>query len=172
MVVAFWTLLWQYVQPDDPINIQVHGTTMIFTVIDFYLNYSKMKFKSTFVSIILFGILYVIWSIIWNFITDEAIYPVLDWKNEPVVAFIVSLIVAIVSLLIHLFLCWSNNKYINKCYAESHSQFIALAENVTDNVNDNHIEIGKDHTVTMRVSTADYGTGKTGNAATVTVTTT
>lgn len=146
VVISFWALLWQYADMNDPVNIQVHGTTMIFTIIDYYLSYSKMKFKSTFFYILIFGVFYIIWSMIYNFATNEAIYPVLDWKREPLAAFITSIIVAIVSLSIHLFLCWSNNKLISRYYLQTQSQFIALAENIN-----NDADLSKD-------ITADYGT--------------
>merc|ERR1712130_664481 len=130
VVLAFWTLLSQYAELSDPLNPQVHGTVAIVVVIDFYLSYSQLSFKKTYLYIIAFAVLYIIWSIVWQFSTNTVIYPVIDWQEEPVGAVVTALLVSAASMLIHLFLCWSNNKWVLRNTKRS-TQLVSLAEAIT-----------------------------------------
>lgn len=133
VVVAFWTLLWHFANLTDPLNPQIHGTVAIVVVIDFYLSYSRMPFKSTYLYIIIFSIIYIVWSIAYQFTTNNYIYPVMDWQGQPVGAVITALMVSAAALLIHLFLCWSNNKWMAR-NKEKSAQMVALAEAIRDPV--------------------------------------
>ena len=106
---------------------------MIFTLIDFYICYSIISFKRTILYIIVYGLLYIVWSIIYQIIADEAIYPVMDWKEQPIGAIIVAAMVLILAIIIHLFLCWSKNKLLSKRgYNDVISRCdVALAETMT-----------------------------------------
>eukprot|EP00483_Globobulimina_turgida_P008730 UN08748 len=86
VAIAFWSLLWQSADMNDPLIYQEHGTTMLFTIIDFYLCYSIITFKSTVWLIIVFDSIYIIWSVIYQFLADDTIYSVIDWKKEPLAA--------------------------------------------------------------------------------------
>eukprot|EP00483_Globobulimina_turgida_P008615 UN08633 len=106
VVIAFWALFWDTANYSDPFNPQIHGSTMIFTIIDFFLCYSIISFKSTWWYFLIFGIVYTLWGVIWIFVTNKPVYPVLDWKNAPIMSMITSIMVIVLSISMHAVLCW------------------------------------------------------------------
>merc|ERR1712129_313722 len=137
VVISFWGLLWQYVPLDDPVNYQVHGTVAMVTLIDFYLCYSIISFKKTILYVIVYGTFYIIWSILYQLITDDAIYPVMDWQAEPVGAVIVAVSVFILAVILHLLLCWTKDKLLAKrgYYDMDGVEMRTLSETITQDAN-------------------------------------
>jgi len=114
VVIAFWGLLWEAVPLNDPVNYQVHGSVAFLTLIDFYLCYSILSFKKTILYIIAYGFFYAIWSVAYQMVTDDAIYWFLNWKEYPITAVGVAFGVLILVSIIHLILCWTNQKFLIK----------------------------------------------------------
>eukprot|EP01083_Nonionella_stella_P069647 185782_1 len=143
VVLAFWILLSQYANTKNPLEVQIHGTTAMFTIIDFYLCYSVVSFRSTFWYLIVFSCIYAIWSIMYQFISDEAIYPVLDWKQQPFASAITTICVIVLAVGIHFFLCWSNRKLLKRIgyKLEDASQFLAFDDSQHD------AEVSKDKSI-------------------------
>eukprot|EP01084_Bolivina_argentea_P287068 492533_1 len=112
ITVSFWSLLYASANLNDPFNYQVHGITMLATIIDFYFSYNIISFKSTFWYLIIFDIIYSIFSIIWQSITNKPVYPMLDWKIDPIGAVITCVAVSVLTVIIHALLCYSKHKLI------------------------------------------------------------
>merc|ERR1719242_27702 len=114
VVIAFWGMLWKYADLNDPTTYQTHGIVAILVTMDYYLSYSRMGYKSTFVYLIGFCMLYAVWSIVYQLITRKAIYVVIDWIDHPVAAVITVVSVSVLAQLTQLLLCWSKNKLITR----------------------------------------------------------
>eukprot|EP01084_Bolivina_argentea_P053221 97708_1 len=147
--IVFWALLFQPKTLSDPHDIQAHGITMICILIDFYISYNSMPFKSTWYYLFIYGLIYIIWSLIFAFIASSGpIYKVINWTENPLSAFIYGSLIIIITLIFHAILCWTNNKLMLKRI------------NSVSNGNNNDIEMNE------IAGTNDMGTQQTDNVST------
>ena len=119
VVIIFWAVIAPLaglleVWFNDGIQIQVHGVTMIFTIIDFYICCNTIMFKNTWWKLVLYGLVYILWSIIFVFVTGLPLYPVLDWKHDFVFSLISGVFIVGMTIFFHGILCWTNNKLIHR----------------------------------------------------------
>ena len=115
VVIVFWGLWAKWIDIGDPLalTIQTHGVSAAFTIFDFYMCYSIISFKKSWYYPIVVGILYGIWSFSYTLITDTSLYPILDWKEEPVASVIAVMIVMLMCLIVQATLCWTKSKFVN-----------------------------------------------------------
>eukprot|EP01084_Bolivina_argentea_P016813 31409_1 len=146
VVIAFWALFWNVADYSDPFNPQIHGTTMLFTIIDYYICYNTVTFKSSWWFLVIFGVAYAIWSAIFVFIyPNNPIYgDILDWKHNTIGAFITVTMIVVLSIITHALLCWTNNKLI-----ANRLRCININNNDTNHNNKMDIEQGMVNTIEM-----------------------
>mmetsp|Transcript_688 Transcript_688/g.1031 ORF Transcript_688/g.1031 Transcript_688/m.1031 type:complete len:152 (+) Transcript_688:1-456(+) len=100
------------------------------TTIDFYLSSNTVAFKRTWHYLLVYGAIYSLFSLVWNVAARWAIYPYfMDWVHYPLLSVITFLAVLVLSVLLHLFLCWTHNKLVAK-YADVRATAILPASTV------------------------------------------
>ena len=112
VVVSFWSLFWKYADWSDPFGYQVHGVTAIITLADCYVSSTHMCFRSTWWYFILFGAVYGAFSVCYSFLFGGGTYPVMEWKEAPIVAAVCLVGVLALTLVLHAVVCWVNNKLL------------------------------------------------------------
>eukprot|EP01083_Nonionella_stella_P018059 50508_1 len=113
VVVAWWAFEYAPGLLSDPLEIQVHAITALLTAIDFYLCYNSVSFGTTWWYSAIVEATFGVWSIIYTFIANESLYAVLDWKGNAIGAAITVVAIIVVSIIIYILLCWTNNKLIS-----------------------------------------------------------
>ena len=107
VMILFWVVLYV---PGDRVGflqVALHGVTAACLLVDgIFVSIIPLRWKH-FLFVELVSILFVIWSVIHSFLKNGGpIYPVLDWKNDPVVAIIYVVIVIFVLLPLCYLLIW------------------------------------------------------------------
>jgi len=113
VVTVYWTLIYPFdevTQIGKLLNeINVHGIVGLLVYIDYFSSTLIIMYQNA-LYVIAFGVIYILWSLIFSLLHLTALdgnaylYAFLDWRSNPLTAFIYTLAFLIIVIVIHFIL--------------------------------------------------------------------
>ena len=150
VVIVFWGVLlppcncWLLFLT-DALQVQLHGVTMILTIIDLYICCNSISFKQSWWKLTIYGISYLVFSIAFVFVAGHPLYYVFNWKDNFLLALASGAGISVLTLIIHVILCWTNNKLMQKRLGNTTEKQKHEANQVHDNGKTESMDIAIDN---------------------------